>query len=68
MAKKLLETSLGNWSTLVFNVGNKAISTEQAVERFKQGCGDYDIYSQDGVVVYMTKKEFEQIKDRLNIK
>jgi len=68
MAKKLLETSLGRFSELVFNIGNKSISVDEAVEMFKKGCEDYDIYSKDGVIVYMTKKEYEQLKEKLNIK
>lgn len=68
MAKKLLETSLGNWSQQVFNIGLNAINEEEAVKIFKAGCNDYKIYSEDGVVVYMTRKEYDQIKEILKIK
>jgi len=68
MGKKLLETGLGRFSELVFELDRRVMSTDEAVNIFKKGCEDYSIYSQGGVVVYMTKKECEQLKEKLDIK
>jgi hypothetical protein len=67
MAKKILETGLGHFSNLSFSINKRGISEDNAVERFKEECNDYSIFSNDGVIVYMTKKEYESIKEKLNL-
>jgi hypothetical protein len=58
---KILETALGRWSELTFLEGSKYISDNEASKKVLERCGNYDIYSEGGVLVHMTKSEYEHL-------
>jgi hypothetical protein len=59
---KILETSLGRWSELMFSLEGIAVSDENLPEIINKKCSNYEIYSKGGVIVHMTKEEYEKYK------
>ncbi len=55
--KKILETSLGRWSELMFNDGNRVVPLDKVGDIVIERCEDYDVYKKGGVLVYMTEEE-----------
>lgn len=59
---KLLETSLGRWSELVFGIDGRPVTVEELGQILLEECNNYQIYKQGGVIVHMTRKEYEEIQ------
>ena len=62
--KKLLETSLGNWSETAFLLDNKRLSDEDIIDILSNECSPYMTKEVEGVIVYMSKQEYENIQKK----
>ena len=58
---KIFETSLGHWSELGFSIEKKILGHDKIAELLHKKCNNYEIYKEGGVVVHMTKKEYETL-------
>ncbi|MDP2628539.1 MAG: hypothetical protein Q8P15_01430 [Nanoarchaeota archaeon] len=69
MGKKLLETNLGNWgeTAFVYN-GKRVMDLQELPEILSKECNPYITGNNEGVIVYLSKEEFEKIKQKTNIK
>ena len=59
--KKLLETSLGNNSTTWFSIDGARVSRDNALELIEDECNPYVTKDNDGVLIYMSKQEYEAL-------
>ncbi len=59
---KILETSLGRWSELMFDLEGRAVSEDSLTKVMTEGCNNYDIYKEGGVIVHMTKREYQELQ------
>lgn len=66
MAKKLLETSLGPWDQTFFSLNGRRVTDEEAIKKIKGESNPY-VTSSDGVLVYLTDKEYSQVKGELRL-
>jgi hypothetical protein len=63
--KKLLETNIDRHGEMIFSLNKRQIKFKEWAGRIIiDGCNDENIYSQGGVVVYMTKKEYDEISKK----
>lgn len=62
--KKILETSLGRFSELVFDIDGRSIGDNELADLLIRECDVYDIYKKGGVIVHMSKKEYEELQQR----
>jgi hypothetical protein len=58
---KILETALGRWSELTFVDKSSCIGVKEVGELVNKRCENYDIYKERGVLVHMTKSEYEHL-------
>jgi hypothetical protein len=61
---KILETSLGNWSTLYFEENGRMVANEDVGDMVVAKCDNYQIFSKDGVLVHMTRAEYESLLEQ----
>lgn len=67
MAKKILETCIGNWSETAFeHKGERIMSSSELMSIMNLQCSPYATNNDEGVVVYMSKKEYEKLKKDKN--
>jgi len=67
MIKKLLETSVGNWSETAFvHKNERVMSPNELMSIMKLQCSAYITNEDEGVVVYMSIKEYERLKKDRN--
>lgn len=59
---KILGTSLGRNSELVFDLEGRLVPDANLLRIMIERCSNYDIYKNDGVIVHMTKKEYEELQ------
>ncbi|MEK0337447.1 MAG: hypothetical protein QQN41_08450, partial [Nitrosopumilus sp.] len=64
--KKLLETSLGHWDDKWFSLDGKRVSDKDALELIKDKCNSYETKDDGGVIVYMSKQEYETFLEESN--
>ena len=57
--KKLFETSLGPWDQTFFSIDGRSITDEEAIELIKKECNPYKTRHDKGVLVYMSKKIYD---------
>ena len=62
MAKKLLETSLGQWDDTLFSLNGGRISDKDALDLIKNRCNPYETKDNGGVIVYFSKEEYKELK------
>ena len=66
--KKIFETSVGNWGEPAFVYhGQRVMSLSQLPRILEKECSPYLNNNCEGVVVYMTQKEFESLQSRGSI-
>jgi len=62
--KKILETSLGHCSDLYFSDQGERVQDSEVVAYVVKRCDDYELFSNGGVLVHMTKAEFDRLRER----
>jgi hypothetical protein len=63
MAKKLLETSIGNGSGIAFEYKGKRITNLRQLSKILENeCSQYIINDKDGVIVYLSKEEYKKLE------
>jgi hypothetical protein len=61
--KMLLETSLGPWDHTFFSQNGRRINDEDALELIKKECNPIHTQDQGGVLVYMSKEEYQEYQE-----
>jgi len=67
MAKKLLETRLGDGGSTVFIRKGKKVNVSRLSEILSLGCSPYILKNKKGVVVYFSQEEYDKLKKEYNV-
>lgn len=68
MVKKLLEISLGNWSETTFVYkGQRIMDLSKLPEILDRECSPYENGDIDGVVVYFSDREYQELKKNTHV-
>lgn len=69
MAKKLLETNMGNGSETAFVYrGKRIMDLRELPEILSKECNPYETRDQEGVIVYFSNEEYKKLKEYYEIK
>lgn len=69
MAKKLLETSLGNGSETAFVYkGARVLDLSKVPEILSKECNPYETKENRGVIIYFSEEEYRKLKKDSNYK
>ena len=60
--KKLLETSLGHWDDTWFSLDRRRVLDEDVLKLIKEQCNPYKTKEDDGCIVYMSRKEYQELQ------
>ncbi|MEK6859515.1 MAG: hypothetical protein AABX54_01745 [Nanoarchaeota archaeon] len=59
---KILGTSLGRNSELVFDLEGRLVTDSNLPKVMAERCNNHDIYKNEGVIVHMTRREYEELQ------
>ena len=62
--KRILETSLGHLDDTWFSLDGRRVSDEYALNLIKRESNPYKTKEDEGVLVYMSKLEYDQLKEK----